>query len=212
MIDCQGAVALFAALADTFTQQEQPLNALDAAIGDGDHGTTILRGMLAAKSAAAASAGASPGAIFADAGAAFQKAAGGAGGTVFAQVFKAIGHAGGDGTKITPQELAQGFDEAATQVQKLGRARLGGKTMLDALDPAAKMLAATGDLGAALGAARAGADATREMTATLGRARFVSDGGKGHLDPGARSVVLILEEIARQSSGAGEATTSEVAR
>lgn len=212
MIDRHGTIAFFAALAGLFAQQEQPLNALDAAIGDGDHGTTILRGMRAAAASAAAAAGAAPGAIFSGAGAAFQKATGGAGGTVFAQIFKAIGDAAGDGETIAARELAQGLATASLLVQKLGRARLGGKTMLDALDPAARALAATADLDAAVAAARAGAQATRDMTATIGRARHVSEGGKGHLDPGAQSVVLILEELARHASRASGAMTTDAAR
>lgn len=204
MIDRQGTIAFFAALAKIFAHEEQPLNALDAAIGDGDHGSTMLRGMLAASATAAATNQMLPGAIFIEAGTAFQKATGGAGGTVFAQIFKAIGAASGENQTLSPSSLAQGLTAASAQVQKLGRAHPGGKTMLDALEPAAKVLAASASLNAGVQAARAGAEATKEMTASIGRARFVAEGGKGHLDPGARSVVLILEGLERQDRPGAE--------
>lgn len=188
--------ALFAALVDRFEREEATLNALDAAIGDGDHGTTILRGLRAARDRTAAASG-SPGEILLDGAAAFQRATGGAGGILFSQIFSGLGNAAGASPALDLGMVARGLSAASAGIQKLGRTKLGAKTMLDAIEPASTALAGGGSVLEAVRAARIGMEATRDMSATLGRARFVADGGRGHIDPGAQSVVVILEELER---------------
>ena len=180
--------AFFSALAERFRELEQPLNALDAATGDGDHGAAMRRGL---EAAAAADAGA--------AAKAFRGAAGGASGTLFGALVGGL-EAALAGEKDLPSALAH----AAGQISKLGMAKRGDKTMLDALIPAAEAAAKAADdvpcgdsAQAAAQAARQGAEATVEMTARRGRARYVENGGIGHGDAGARSVAEILSEYAR---------------
>ena len=176
--------AFFSALAERFRELEQPLNALDAATGDGDHGAAMRRGL---EAAAAADAGA--------AAKAFRGAAGGASGTLFGALVGGL-EAALAGEKDLPSALAH----AAGQISKLGMAKRGDKTMLDALIPAAEAAgaAAGGDAAhAAAEAARRGAEATAGMAARRGRARYVENGGVGHGDAGARSVAEILSEYAR---------------
>ena len=178
--------AFFSALAERFRELEQPLNALDAATGDGDHGAAMRRGL---EAAATADAGA--------AAKAFRGAAGGASGTLFGALVGGL-EAALAGEKDLPSALAH----AAGQISKLGMAKRGDKTMLDALIPAAEAAgaAAGGDAAqAAAEAARRGAEATTGMAARRGRARYVENGGVGHGDAGARSVAEILSEYARFS-------------
>ena len=165
---------------------EPSLNTLDAAIGDGDHGAAMRRGL---EAAAAADAGA--------AAQAFSGAAGGASGMLFGALVGAV-EAALAGERDLPSALAR----AAARIEKLGMARRGDKTMLDALVPAAEAAsaAAEGDAAqAAAEAARSGAAETVGMTARRGRARYVENGGLGHGDAGARSVAEILSEYARFS-------------
>ncbi|WP_299957552.1 DAK2 domain-containing protein [uncultured Roseobacter sp.] len=153
-----------------FEALEQELNQLDAATGDGDHGATILKGLRAA-------------AAFDDAPEkAFRKAAGGASGSLFAQIIAALDRAA-DGAP-----LGAALSQAADRIAMLGQAKPGDKTMLDALIPAA---AATSPDEAAQAAA-AGRDATRDMPAKRGRARYVEGAGVGHVDAGATSVAALL--------------------
>ncbi len=194
-MDRDRAVDLMVRLDRRFAEAKDDLNALDAAVGDGDHGTTIQRGMAAALHAVQAADCASAGAVFKVAGDGFQRASGGAGGLLFAQIFKSIGQAAGDGD-VAPGDLAKGLAGAKAMVARFGRAQRGDKTMLDALGPAADTLANGGDLAKAAASAANGAAATRDMAATQGRARFVADGGRGHIDPGAQSVALIVETLA----------------
>ena len=178
--------AFFSTLAGRFRELEQPLNALDAATGDGDHGAAMRRGLEAA-------AAADPG----TAAQAFGGAAGGASGTLFGALAGGL-EAALAGEKDLPSALAH----AAERIEKLGMAKQGDKTMLDALIPAAEAAGAApnGDAAhAAAEAARRGAEATARMTARRGRARYVENGGVGHGDAGATSVAEMLSEYARFS-------------
>lgn len=178
------SAAFFSGLAERFRELEQPLNALDAATGDGDHGAAMRRGLEAV-------AAAEPG----TAARAFRGAAGGASGTLFGALVGGL-----EATLAGEKDLPSALTHAAGQVAKLGMAKQGDKTMLDALIPAAEAAGAAPNRDAAHAAAEAarrGADATTRMTARRGRARYVENGGVGHGDAGARSVAEMLSEYAR---------------
>ncbi len=191
----------------------QELGALDAAAGDGDHGTTMVRGLRAANRAIAElDDGVSPGMALATAGSAFADAAGGASGALFGLFLLTSG-----------QKLAAGpFDAAGIQlamqaaaasVSKMGKAQVGDKTLVDALVPFVAALGqATGKAGvelvdawsAALAAAEEGAAATAGMVARKGRAARLGERSRAGLDPGAVSMCYLLQAV-------GEALT-EVCR
>ena len=164
---------------ERFAASEQALNALDAATGDGDHGTTILKGLRAAADADSAPDKA------------FRKASGGASGSLFAQVIAALAKVE-EGAGIAPS-----LAEAAKRINMLGQAQAGDKTMLDALVPASGATSPR----AAADAAAAGRDATKDMTAKRGRARYVEGGGVGHVDAGATSVAMMLDIYATWRDG-----------
>lgn len=166
----------FTGLVTRFEGLEKQLNTLDAATGDGDHGTTILKGLRAA-----AAAEDNPGK-------AFRKSAGGASGSLFGFVIGALNSVASENVPIDTA-----LSGAAERIGQMGQAKAGDKTMLDALLPAAA--AGTDPRTVAL-AARQGAEATREMPARRGRAKYVEGAGVGHLDPGAMSVAEILDEFA----------------
>jgi dihydroxyacetone kinase-like protein len=165
------------ALVARFEALEDRLNAFDAATGDGDHGTTILKGLRAAAAAPASPA------------AAFRAAAGGASGSLFGQLIGALA-----AVEAGSVPLGQALTTAATKIAQLGQAKEGDKTMLDALTPAARAAEAAPDRAyeAAAAAAAAGAERTTAMIARRGRAKYVEGGGAGHMDAGAMSVAEIL--------------------
>ena len=80
---------------------------------------------------------------------------------------------------------------------RLGKAEVGQKTLLDVLDPVQKVLAAGGpDLIARVRqCAFDSAQATADMDATRGRSSFLGDRAKGHVDPGSRSMALIIGSV-----------------
>jgi dihydroxyacetone kinase-like protein len=166
-------MTLLARLAARFATLEDELNALDAVAGDGDHGSTMLRGLRAAE-------------VGADPVIAFRTAAGGASGSLFAQLLAALlAHEGG-----TP--LPEALARAAARIGAIGQAKAGDRTMLDALIPASQ----AADAAAAARAAREGAEATSAMPARRGRAKHVEGAGVGHVDAGAMSVAEMLAVLA----------------
>ena len=162
----------------------QELNALDAAVGDGDHGSTLVRGL---SRAAATDTGKRA--------MAFMRASGGASGTLFGLVLHEIELHLDDGA-----DLAEGLERACARICDLGEVQPGDKSMVDSLAPAVGALKDGKSLPEAIAAAQAGRDSTRDIRARCGRAQYVEGGGKGHLDPGAVSLVLILETLARESA------------
>ncbi|MFT4618829.1 MAG: dihydroxyacetone kinase-like protein [Sulfitobacter sp.] len=162
-----------------FEVLEHELNTLDAATGDGDHGATMLKGLRAA----AAAAHDAPDI-------AFRKAAGGASGSLFAQVIGALVKVEQGGP------VGEALSHAAERITMLGQAKAGDKTMLDALLPAA----ACATLAEAARAASAGRDATQTMAAKRGRAKYVEGAGVGHIDAGATSVAELLRIYAEAAA------------
>lgn len=169
----------FASLLDLFTEQEQRLNKFDAAVGDGDHGTTMLRGLKAANAA-------EPGAKAR----AFMRASGGASGTLFGLIFHEIEQHLDDGAP-----LAGGLNRAAERIMDLGEVQRGDKSMIDALAPAVDVLLNGGPLAEAVAMAAEGQDSTIPLQARRGRASYVENAGAGHVDPGAVSVHLVLSTL-----------------
>lgn len=172
------SAAFLEGLVIRFEGLEDHLNRLDAAIGDGDHGGTILKGL---KAAAAAQEGPAK---------AFRKAAGGASGSLFGILIGAVSDAV-DGTK----PLGEALSAAAERISQMGQAKAGDKTMLDALIPAAEAAGGENSARAAAEAARLGAAATENLPAKRGRAKYVENAGVGHVDAGATSVAEILAAL-----------------
>lgn len=206
--------SLFARLAEAFAGARDRLGQLDAAVGDGDHGVGMARGFAAAAAAIAAEDAAEPGALFTRAGAALMSAVGGASGPLFATIFLEIGKAlaadaagvndpgdgdnDGDHRDDVALRISSGLASAAERIQRLGRSGPGDKTLLEALLPAAEAFhgqVAVGldaALAAAATAAELGANASADLPAKRGRARYVEGAGLGHPDPGAVSIALLF--------------------
>ncbi|MGI9951897.1 dihydroxyacetone kinase subunit DhaL [Moorellaceae bacterium AZ2] len=180
---------------------EAELNRLDAAAGDGDHGTGMVRGMRAAVIAAEKSAE-TPGELLEAAGTAFADAAGGASGALFGNLFISVGQALPNG-KIDADSLHKALAHGLDTVCTLGCSKPGDKTMIDTLDPfvramAEQVAAGKGVVDAwkgALPAAEAGAKSTADMISKRGRASRLGERSRGHVDPGAMSTYYILRAV-----------------
>jgi dihydroxyacetone kinase len=188
---------LVTAICEHLVTLETELNRLDARAGDGDTGSTVCagaRGVLARMKflplADTAGTLAAIGGILAT-------SMGGSSGVLLSIFFTAAAKALA-GTENLPNALLAGLDRMAFY----GGANPGDRTMVDALDPALRALAASG-LAEAAGAARIGADATRAMTkAKAGRASYVGERDlDGVADPGAVAVAAAFEIAAKVISG-----------
>ncbi|MHB8692061.1 MAG: dihydroxyacetone kinase subunit DhaL [Solirubrobacteraceae bacterium] len=189
---------------DQIRQQSDYLTQLDAAIGDGDHGTNMRRGFDAVgKALAAQPIDTPPGLLLIVAGKTLVATVGGASGPLWGSALRRAGRSLGDAKSFAGAELADALDAAIAGVVELGAAAPGDKTMVDALVPAAAALHdALGAghtleeaVGAAADAAREGAESTVPMRARKGRASYLGERSIGHQDPGATSAAIILAAL-----------------
>jgi len=174
--------------------------------GDGDHGQAMSRGSAAAKDAAerACAAGAGAATVLALAGDAWADRAGGASGALWGALLRACSAALADNEPIALERLAAGALAARETVARLGGAKIGDKTLLDALDPFATTLAQEARSGRPLPAAwrnaamaaRRAAEETARLAPKLGRARLHGARSLGHPDAGALSLALCAEAAA----------------
>lgn len=194
-------------VAATLKQNEEKLGDLDAVAGDGDHGIGMARGSAAAVAAARDLTGQRAGVqtTLSGAGAAWSDAAGGTSGALWGAVLTALGNALGDDDDPQTTTLAGAARATLASVQRLGGAQVGDKTMVDALQPAVDAFVAAIESGKpaaqafaeSVPAAQTGAESTADMVAKLGRARPLGQKSVGTPDPGATSLALVLETVAK---------------
>jgi phosphoenolpyruvate---glycerone phosphotransferase subunit DhaL len=200
-VSVESASAWVRAWADAIATNKQALTKLDSAIGDGDHGTNMDRGMKAAVEKLAGSAATDVGTVFKTVGMALVSKVGGAGGPLYGSLFMQMGSAAGGESELSPEAFATAFEAGVNGVVARGKAARGDKTMLDALLPAAEALKeAVGQgtswpdaLRRAEEAAREGMEATIPLVARKGRASYLGERSAGHQDPGATSSHLLVE-------------------
>jgi phosphoenolpyruvate---glycerone phosphotransferase subunit DhaL len=180
-------------------EHRDELTALDAAIGDADHGTNLDRGMSAAVANLDA---ATADELSKQVGMTLVSTIGGASGPLYGTFFLRFATTVGDGSDLDPKTFVAAMRAGVGGVVGRGKAEPGDKTMVDALAPAVDALEAalTGGfadaLRAAVDAADAGRDATIAMLARKGRASYLGDRSVGHQDPGATSAALLIHAAA----------------
>ncbi|MDR6622682.1 dihydroxyacetone kinase family protein [Sinomonas atrocyanea] len=193
------------AVRELITEQAAELGRIDAIAGDGDHGIGMQRGTVAAAEAAAALAeqGAGAESLLARCGDAWSDRAGGTSGALWGLILKTVGSHLGDTEPATAPAVAAGIAAARDAVMEYGKAKVGDKTMVDALVPFADTLSARVEAGEGLAAAwqRAAAaaaqaaEATADLMPGMGRARSHGAKSLGTPDPGAVSLALIAERV-----------------
>jgi phosphoenolpyruvate---glycerone phosphotransferase subunit DhaL len=186
--------------AEVGTNKEQ-LTQLDSAIGDGDHGINMARGMSAVLGKVD-SAGQEQdiGALLKTVGMTLVSTVGGAGGPLYGTLFMQMGTALSGKAVIGPDDWTAALDAAVSGVQARGKAEPGDKTMIDALIPGRDALKSALVGGASFeDALRRSADAagqgmrdTVPLVAKKGRASYLGERSAGHQDPGATSSHLLL--------------------
>jgi dihydroxyacetone kinase-like protein len=203
-LNAQVITTWLAAAEQEIKAQSDYLTQLDAAIGDGDHGTNMRRGFEAVgKAVAGQGADTAPGRLLTLAGKTLVATVGGASGPLWGSALRRAGRALGDARSFDGERLAGALEAAIDGVVELGAASPGDKTMVDALQPAAEALRSALGAGTPLeqavagaaAAARAGAEATVPMRARKGRASYLGERSIGHQDPGATSAAIILAAL-----------------
>ncbi|MEL6819021.1 MAG: dihydroxyacetone kinase subunit L [Pseudomonadota bacterium] len=169
------------------------LNTADGALGDGDLGVTMTRGMRAIKDMKDELPDDLGMALF-QCGQAFTKSSGSSYGTLMATGLMSAAKALKGHTTIDTSMISELIAGARDKMQERGKAELGGKTVLDSLDAIAKATAGESDIAhAAAVAVDAALDAFRDKPATVGRARIFGEKSIGLDDPGMLAMQRVLK-------------------
>ena len=196
------ATGMFIQVARSMVESQDLLTQADKAIGDGDHGIGMARGFEAVGQRLEAQPPATVGELLKAIGMTLMTSVGGASGAIFGIFFRGGAKNAGDRAVFDAQMFSMMLGDGLQAVQERGKAKPGDKTMVDALAPAAARAAelAAGPLGeampAAAEAARQGMEQTKEMVASIGKAKTLGERSLGHADPGAISTYLILRFMA----------------
>ncbi len=191
------------ATAAVLDENAQYLTELDAPIGDADHGINMDRGFKKVMSKLPSVEDKDIGAILKAAGMALISSVGGAGGPLYGTLYMDAGKAVAGKTELSGDDLVDLIEAGLKGVVKLGKARLGDKTMVDALTPAVEALRQSVANGTSLiealhamtDAAQKGMKDTIPMLAKKGRASYLGERSIGHQDPGATSSYLVLKTL-----------------
>jgi len=188
----------------TINNHKEEIEKLDQEIGDGDHIFNILRGLQELLNLKDKLINETSDQIFKQLGMKIMTTVGGSSGALFATLLI------GMSKKFNPElndliNLSEMFYEGVESMKKRGKSDIGEKTMLDVLIPVSKTLINLKDESniskvaeKIILVAKDGMLSTKDIIATKGRASFLGERAKGHIDPGARSSQLAIEAICNQ--------------
>jgi len=205
-IDAKALREILAFVADAVELEESRLNALDAAIGDGDHGITVRLGFHAVRKARSSQPQSEEiSAVLGQTGKAFMGATGGAIGIIFGRILMCGQKALAGREALGVQELKCWLAAMESTVAAVGKAKPGDKTILDALHAANLALSSrtfdpddvVGAFRVARDAAESGARDTANMLCKVGRASKLGAQVLGHPDPGAVMFSIVMDAFYR---------------
>lgn len=188
-------------IADAIIAAEPQLSQADRDLGDGDHGIGMQRGFTAVQKALNGTTFENQRDLYHAAGNALLTTMGGASGVVFGSLFLAGGKTLHGAEHFGTHELAHLLEQSLKDVMSRGGAKPGDKTMIDALHPASEHAklnidnSLTESISATAQAAEAGKEASKNMRATMGRAKTLGEKTIGLPDAGAISVSIILKTM-----------------
>ena len=179
---------------------EEYLNELDAAVGDGEHGSNISNGARALQESFKNTQPDYLGAFFEEVGMTIINSVGGASGALYGTLFLRLSDITAKNTKVDLEILSKAFQSALEGIMELGRVKPGDKTLVDALEPAVSSLIASAKnsdsllmaLSTAHYEAELGCAATAQMEARKGRGSYQGERSVGHIDPGATSMAALF--------------------
>lgn len=193
--------------ADSMAEHRQQLVDLDTAIGDGDHGTNMDRGMKKAMQKLAEAPPGDSGATLKAVAMALVSSVGGAAGPLYGTLLLQMGNTLAGRDEIDAVTFAAAWRRGLDGVVARGKAQPGDKTMVDALTPAVEALERADDLDAALAdaaeAAEQGMYATTPLVARRGRASYLGERSAGHQDPGATSSYYLVKSAVEAFTQSG---------
>lgn len=187
---------------DAIIENRPYLTEVDSKTGDGDHGIGMSSGMEKAKKALEEKRPfADVNTVFKTTGMSMLNSMGGASGVIFGSMF--MGGVKGMEviTELDGEHFARMMRAALEGIKERGKAQVGDKTMVDALEPAVLAMEAadkqdlTAVLAAAKTAAYKGVENTKSLVARFGRAKSLMERAVGYQDAGATSVAIIFHAM-----------------
>ncbi|EAE6913225.1 dihydroxyacetone kinase subunit L [Listeria monocytogenes] len=172
-------------------ENKQLLSDLDQAIGDGDHGINMARGLGELKKAFTEKEPADLKDVFKTAGMTMVSKVGGASGPLYGTAFLNMSKAV-DADTIDAVGLTKVIEAGLEGIEKRGKSHAGEKTMIDVWEPVVHALHQedlTDDM------VDAALQKTKDLKATKGRASYLGERSIGHLDPGAYSSALLFHAM-----------------
>jgi len=209
-INREKLLSLLKSIAEDMIDGKDELTELDAELGDGDLGRTVEWGFKGILEDLQNLDETDMGKALFKEGKVFSNAAPSSFGGLFGTMLMQIGKTLRGKEEAALSDLADGFQNALEALMERGKAKIGDKTMLDAINPAIEaMRGVIQDIGedaplgdffrAAADAAQKGAEDTKELKSQIGRASWQGDRSAGKMDPGARAIAKVLDAAARHA-------------
>ena len=198
-----GSGDIVLAIAERIIENRAHLSEIDGLIGDGDHGVNMAKGfgIAAQRLRDKAQPLSTSLSVLGDV---LMSEIGGSMGPLYGLMFSGFGEALEGVAEIDAAAFERMLRKGLAEVQSIGEAKVGDKTMIDAYSPALDAFSASvaggKNFGAALDALAAasekGRDSTVDLAASVGRASRLGERSRGVLDPGAASCAIILRSFA----------------
>lgn len=199
----QDVIQMVTLMSGVIIQNEVYFCELDSVAGDGDFGMSVAKGFKELGVQWDSLSKECIGSFLRDCGMIITEHCGGASGPIWGSAFRGAGKFAMGKTELTLTEYAGMLQAAVDAIQKRGNAKLGDKTLLDALIPTVESLKASAvseipvmeALTLSAAAARLGAEKTKTMVASRGRASYVGERSLDHPDAGAMALGIIFTEV-----------------
>jgi dihydroxyacetone kinase-like protein len=196
-------LASVSAVRQAILANEEQIESLDRAIGDGDHFINVRRGCEVLMALAPDLAALPPAQALHRIGIKLLSTIGGASGPLISSFFMVMGKSLEGQAQPDRRHFAAAFGAGVEAIKARGKADVGEKTMLDVLIPAARQLARGADEGMPLPElcrqlceeAERNMLATRDMIASKGRAHFLGERALGHIDPGCKTCAVAIRAV-----------------
>lgn len=188
---------------DKIQSNKDYLSSLDQAIGDGDHGINMARGFEAVVSTIADTSYSTVSEVLQDVAKTLMSNVGGASGPLFGTAFLKLSMGTKGTEEVDYSTFVESMDQAVAGLQQRGKAEQGEKTMVDVWSSVAAYLHQQDDFHPKTlrEIASSSMEETKGMIATKGRASYLKERSKGHLDPGSVSSYYIFTSLADSLEG-----------
>jgi len=170
-------------------EKENYLNELDSNIGDGDHGTAILKGITSVKEILNTVNFKSDITTFNQIAKKIRLEMGGASGILTSIFFEELSNLNLNKDRIY---LIPIFENTVLRIKKRGKVEPGDKSLLDVYNSVYLYLKQNNEIINIYDVIRESTISTIDMEAAVGRAKFLEKKGLGFVDPGAKSTEILL--------------------